>query len=760
MATAPSSTPRVVRRPVDRARFLFDVAVVAALLGGAVLVRAAPGLLIGPIVFASGVVMALAPIAAATERLLRREGRLVTDGVLAALITYLAAFGINLLVLGPGPEALREAVAEVPGTGREVAPLHLYIACVVAFITLVGFGDRLWLRNAAWTGLVVTAAAALAGHDATLIGVVASFALGRAVAFGVRWLRGSVELRPTDADIEGALAEEGYGPGDLDVVVLDRDRATAGLGYRLYQWLRVRRAARSEGFLGSLQAAVEQRTLLSLAVRDSGIRTPRLLLVRKLSPDAVLLGYEHPDARPLTEEEGEGEAPTDELLHKIWETVAELHRHHISHRRLSAGAFLVGEDGAVWVTRLEAGSVAAADLQLLLDDAELLLTSAMLTDPVRAVAAARAAIGDERLAALKPLLRPAVFSHETRTELRKHKGLLDEIGKQVDELAPAAPEPRAALKGAAIERLRPRTILSGLGGAIAVYFLIGQFAGRSLASMFTGMSWQWALLALAATAVTYVAAAMGIAGFVAQRLPAVRVLLTQLAASFISLVTPGAVGSIAINTRFLQRAGVPAGVAVTSMAVSQVVALLAFVLLLMLLGSISGSSHGTGLPPSSVIITVLLVVAVIAVVVAAVPRLRRFVTEKVRPWFAGVVPAMLELLRKPWRLAVGVGGAFLLPLAGSLALWASVRAFEHDRPVSFATVAVVYLIGKSAGSVVPTPGGLGAVEAVLSGGLAAATGVSGATAFSAVMLFRLLTFWLPILPGWVATTWLQRRNAV
>nr|WP_240929954.1 lysylphosphatidylglycerol synthase transmembrane domain-containing protein [Streptomyces coryli] len=338
----------------------------------------------------------------------------------------------------------------------------------------------------------------------------------------------------------------------------------------------------------------------------------------------------------------------------------------------------------------------------------------------------------------------------------KHKGVLDEVGKQVKELVPAAPEPKAVV----IERLRPRTILSGLGGAVAVYFLIGQFAGRSPTQLFTGMAWPWALLALAATAVTYLGAAMGIAGFVAQRLPAVRVLLTQFAASFISLVTPGAVGSIAINTRFLQRAGVPAGVAVTSMAVSQVVALLAFLLLLMLLGSISGASHGTGLPPSSVIITVLLVVAVLAVIVAAVPRLRRFAMEKVRPWFAGVVPAMLELLRKPGRLAVGVGGAFLLPLAGSLALWASLRAFEDDKAVPFATVAVVYLIGKSAGSVVPTPGGLGAVEAVLSGGLAAATGVSGATAFSAVMLFRLLTFWLPILPGWVATTWLQRRDAL
>jgi hypothetical protein len=44
--------------------------------------------------------------------------------------------------------------------------------------------------------------------------------------------------------------------------------------------------------------------------------------------------------------------------------------------------------------------------------------------------------------------------------------------------------------------------------------------------------------------------------------------------------------------------------------------------------------------------------------------------------------------------------------------------------------------------------------------VAAATGVAGATAFSAVMLLRLLTLWLRILPGWVGTTWLQPRSAV
>ena len=58
-------------------------------------------------------------------------------------------------------------------------------------------------------------------------------------------------------------------------------------------------------------------------------------------------------------------------------------------------------------------------------------------------------------------------------------------------------------------------------------------------------------------------------------------------------------------------------------------------------------------------------------------------------------------------------------------------------------------------SVAPTPGGVGATEAALAAGYSA-VGVPPEIAISAVLLFRLLTFWLPILPGWVAFSWMQR----
>lgn len=67
----------------------------------------------------------------------------------------------------------------------------------------------------------------------------------------------------------------------------------------------------------------------------------------------------------------------------------------------------------------------------------------------------------------------------------------------------------------------------------------------------------------------------------------------------------------------------------------------------------------------------------------------------------------------------------------------------------------VYLGASSAGSFVPTPGGIGAVEAALISGLVA-TGMPAATATGAALLTRLVTVWVPALPGWWALRSLRR----
>jgi uncharacterized protein (TIRG00374 family) len=77
--------------------------------------------------------------------------------------------------------------------------------------------------------------------------------------------------------------------------------------------------------------------------------------------------------------------------------------------------------------------------------------------------------------------------------------------------------------------------------------------------------------------------------------------------------------------------------------------------------------------------------------------------------------------------------------------------------LTFPQIGAAYFGAMTIATFAPTPGGLGAVESAM---IAALTGfgLNGGVAVSAVLAYRLATFWLPIPPGWVLFTWMQRRG--
>ena len=90
-------------------------------------------------------------------------------------------------------------------------------------------------------------------------------------------------------------------------------------------------------------------------------------------------------------------------------------------------------------------------------------------------------------------------------------------------------------------------------------------------------------------------------------------------------------------------------------------------------------------------------------------------------------------------------------------LVATLTAFGADFAVL--PVMAVFVVGSTLGQIAPTPGGLGAVEAALVAGLTA-IGIAPAVAVAAVLASRVLTFWLPVLPGIAAFRTLQHHGIV
>jgi uncharacterized protein (TIRG00374 family) len=249
---------------------------------------------------------------------------------------------------------------------------------------------------------------------------------------------------------------------------------------------------------------------------------------------------------------------------------------------------------------------------------------------------------------------------------------------------------------------------------------------------------------------------MALVGSMPIRIPYVRSVLAAISATFVGAVAPPGVAHVGLNVRFGQKQGLPAPVAVSATATKEVGVGVVHVTLLLVMAVLAGSTGALQdeldkLPSvQTIAIGVAILLAVIGVA-AAFGRVRAFVVETVVPAVGHSVAALRELVSSPLKMTLLFVGALLLQVGYIAALYFSVRALGGD--VGFTTIGLIYLTVGSMASVAPTPGGVGAVEAVLLAALAG-VGVVAATALAAVFLYRLVTFWLPIPLGALAMRWL------
>ena len=782
---------RRIRRPVDLLRCASAGVGIALLTGVGLLARATatgvetdvvgasrrlPGAALSTLGVAATLALVLLPIALAVRQLLRRQPRRLGEALLTGLLTVIVLGFANGLLRSGGGTQLYDAITMSRPGASHIAALDAYLAGLAAYATIIDLSAWPRWRNALWLAFGVYAIASLAVVRTTVLSLLITLLLGRAIGLAVRYAAGSMSQRPTAEAIAAALSsaclpvtemrrvpESGVesrryaaarpGGARRDVSVFAREQQAAGAVYRLYRFVRVRNQVSRRAPL-SMDRAVERRALMAYAVAGAGVPTPRLRALVRVGPEAVVLVTDHDAGTTLAELAG---TLTDTQLGLVWDVVLQLHSHRVTHRALTADRILVADDGHVELLDPDSGDVAASDLQLRLDLGQLLAETATLVGPSRAADLALRKVGASELVALVPLLQPVALYRSTRASLRHHRDILPELRKRILAAAPtdgtASPAPAAAVQ---LERIRLRTLVTLVATIVAVYVVIGQLARVDLAKTLRSADVRWMVVALGLSALTYLAAALSLSGFVPNRLPFGRIVLAQLAGSFVTLVTPAAVGGAALNIRFLQRSKVPPAIAAASVGLSQVVAFVLHLMLLVVFVAITGARTHSLSPPRWAYFVIAGLVAVVLVVVA-IPAGRRLLRARLAPALGQVLPRLVQVIQQPRKLAEGIGGALLLTACYILCLTTCVMALGGS--IAITSAAVVYLTGSALGSAVPTPGGLGAVEAALSAGLTAA-GLPGATAVSAVLLFRTLTFWLPVPAGWAAFGYLQRKQAL
>jgi uncharacterized protein (TIRG00374 family) len=131
--------------------------------------------------------------------------------------------------------------------------------------------------------------------------------------------------------------------------------------------------------------------------------------------------------------------------------------------------------------------------------------------------------------------------------------------------------------------------------------------------------------------------------------------------------------------------------------------------------------------------------------------------ERFVPFVRDAARGLAELARKPRKLVALFGGSALITLGLYGALLCAAEAFGARVPI--AEIGVAYLLASTVAILAPTPGGLGPLEVALLGAFSR-LGINTNVGFNAVMLFRLGTFWLPVLPGWLCFRSMQRHEEI
>ena len=320
--------------------------------------------------------------------------------------------------------------------------------------------------------------------------------------------------------------------------------------------------------------------------------------------------------------------------------------------------------------------------------------------------------------------------------------------------------------------------LAGRGAFLLVSLVSLYILLPSLLEVFT--SWRqlfeldptWVAIAFAVEALSFFA--VWVLQKVALHAPhLLPVALSQLAGNALSKIIPGgAAAAGALQYRMLARVGIPRGRIASALAGVSAL-LLASVLALPLLSLpaiLLGTPVDPGLAQAAVLGVGLFVLMLAAGAAAFVwNRPLRFVgglaesalnrTLRRHEHVHGVGErllqerdALLGAFGKDWKAAVPA--AALRALLDYFALLACLRAVGAEPEPTL--VLLAYVAAAFLGMIPLTPGGLGFVEAGLTGMLALA-GVAGAAAAVATLAYRLISFWLPIPAGGLAYAVFRRR---
>ncbi len=767
-------------------------------------------LLLMPLSLVEGLTILVTPIAVIGMLLFRRQISTAIEALTTSVIAGIASYAILLLLrqlpkTATGP--LSVTYSENGQTASYIA-INLVAVALIALFTAAGEAEAMrTIRWSYWALAVIIVIWVLRGQ-LTLPSAVFSVLLGRTFGSASRFVLGfqdrsasggqivrallsiritpqriiRTDILPAGVNLETWLVTESehghfhaephasdsaeytiprrppvdgnrhYQVWDIygvpyEITMLDPGRGMTGT--LLEVWNNVRLRGLSRWVSPSVKAAAERSMLTTISAKRAGVHLPEPMGLAQAGDSIMTVMRVLPPTASL-KDLAEADALTDEILDEAWKQLVFAHAHAISHRHIAPSSLVVDESSQVWLIHWDEGEVATNELNQRIDVAQMLTLLAIYVGKDRALASAQRNLSEEALVGCAPVLQKAVLPSEVTASLRR-SDLLDKLREGI-----VADTPQESIQPANLQRFAPKTMITFAVLALAAIILMGSLNFSDIVAAVKQANPIWIAIAFAFAAATWVGGAVPLVAFSQEKVKFGDSILAQVAASIVTLVAPAGIGPAALNLRFLTKQKMSTAAAVTTVTLQQISQFLVTISLLVTVLFFSGSSLSVSLPYGAIIAGVA-VVALVVIICISIPKIRKFIWSKIEPTWKQVYPRLMWVAGQPQRLLAVLAGNMLMNIGFVGAFWASLKAMGGS--LNLVTLSITYLASNSLGSVVPSPGGIGPVEAALTGGLQVA-GIAVSIALPTAIIYRLVTFYGRAPFGWVALKIMQKRNLI
>lgn len=732
--------------------------------------------------------------------IVRRPWRLMVTAAVATGVAALLMAGVQSWLDEVVPNRVVQVNLQSSWIVGAAFPSGAYIAAFVAGAVVLGPTTSAGWRKVIWVIVAVAAFLRVVTAVAVPLNISVTLALGFAVGSGSLAIAGSPRRTASRREVLAGLARAGFPAEQIEPVVVGashartfvattrgglrglvkltgRDERDAYLIHRLLKNLRVK-GLEDTRTRWSVEDLVRNEALSAMLVRRHGVDGPDVIAVGTTADGDGFLVFDPAAGRRLAELPTD--LVTDDLLDRVWAEVVALRSVGVAHRWLTSTQILVDVEG--WSDRraweqpaqefADAGvagrprtrpdrvtvvdfrwAVHQAEPHQLAADVAMLITSlALIVGAERSVAAAARALDADALAAALPLVQPLALPEDVRRGIGDADHVLPAVRDRLSRAAGGV-----SFEPLDIQRIKLGQILGVFGGVLLAYTMLSFAASWDLIVQALGRVPLLAFPELIILAfLPWVFSAGLMAAVVLRPLPFGQVCLVMAGQTFLNRFTPANTGGMALRIRYLQKRGVDFGGAAAAVGITSVANGVAQAIVFVTFAVWAGSSTtgiGFQLPDADAFAIGLGVVLILAGVIWFTPWGRRYVASQVTTTVRQVLVSLRELASRPGRFVLGMGAITVSKFVSVVTFTECCRAIGIS--MSFPKLGLLYLTAATLASAAPTPGGVGAVEAALTAALTG-VGVPPADALSAVFLFRLITYWLPVPFSYLALRRLQR----